>query len=265
MNLSTQLRFGPQGQLDPEEEEKLWKRFLDSNRSGDIFTELVEFYLPIVIRVVKKISIRVQSRIEPRELLGSGVLGLNKAIERFSPERGIPFVQYSIPRIRGAILDELRQRDPLTRSQRSSVRKVYQAVSEFVSEQERLPDQQEIGEKAGMTAEDAGFFLGLGATPVNLEDEFQDGCQYMDVIADERSINPSDAVEQTIAIEHLRDAIKKLDTRDQQLIYFRHHEEMTVKEIAAVFEISPGRVSQLYNAVIIKLRSLMQVDMTFHG
>jgi RNA polymerase sigma factor (sigma-70 family) len=72
-------------------------------------------------------------------------------------------------------------------------------------------------------------------------------------------------VGQHLALEAMREAIRKLEQRDQQLLFFRHHEHLTVKEIAEVFGVTPGRISQLYNAIVVKLRALMKVDVTVYG
>jgi len=255
------IKYPKKQLVDPEQEKILWTKLNKNPEDDNTFTKLVELYLPIVNRIVKQIAYKVHWRIEPRELVGSGVIGLQKAISRYTIERGIPFEKYASPRIRGEILDELRARDPLTRSQRQSVRKVYQAVNEFITQNERPPTELEIAKQTQMNTEDVAMAFALGTDPINLNAEYENGLHYIDIIPDNTTKNPEQLAHHNLAIEELKKGIKKLDKRDQQLLYFRHQEQLNVKEVAHLLNISPGRVSQLYNAIVLKLRTILKVEL----
>lgn len=243
-----------------EREALLWEAMKHDPRDEKTFDRLVDYYLPLVEKIVRGIAIRVGHFVEPRELVGAGVMGLNEAISRFSPERNVQFSTYATPRIRGAILDELRRRDPLTLRQRRSVRKIKKAVADFVMREERAPSNREISGAVGMNMKQVELYLGLGTAPINLEAEFREGLRYVEVLADQQTPQPDKVADRSISMQEMREAIRKLGERDQQLLFFRHHERLSGKEIARIFEISPGRVSQLYNAIVTKLRALMRID-----
>ena len=193
-------------------------------------------------------------------VIGSGVQGLHQAIRRYAPDRGVPFERFAEPRIRGAIMDELRDRDPLTRRQRQGVRQVLTAMSEHVATHGNLPSHHDIAVRTQLSEGDVDSLLGMGAASVNLEEEFAEGLRYMDVIADTETLSPAEAADQSLSMEALRCAIRQLPERDQQLLYFRHHEQLGVKEIALAFDVTPGRVSQMYNEIVMRLRVLMKTN-----
>ena len=153
-----------------------------------------------------------------------------------------------------------RARDPLTRRQRQGVRQVLTAMSEHVATHGNLPSHHDIAVRTQLSEGDVDSLLGMGAASVNLEEEFAEGLRYMDVIADTETLSPAEAADQSLSMEALRCAIRQLPERDQQLLYFRHHEQLGVKEIALAFDVTPGRVSQMYNEIVMRLRVLMKTN-----
>jgi RNA polymerase sigma factor for flagellar operon FliA len=223
--------------------------------------DLVDHYLPLVVRLVRRLDIQIQSRLDPQELIGMGVVGLHQAIRRYQPESGVPFDVFAEHRIRGAIFDELRQRDQLTRPQRRAVRRLQIAYAELSSRQAQRPTPAELAAHADMSEAEVNRFMGMAADPLDLEAEIEDGLRYLDIIPDPSGIDPAAAADRTLSLEALRRAIGQLDDREQQLLYLRHDLELGVKEIAVVLRISNGRVSQIYNEIVAKLRRLMHVTL----
>jgi RNA polymerase sigma factor for flagellar operon FliA len=117
--------------LDEEAERKLWREYRSATDRGAAHRDLVEKYLPLVIHVVERLSIRVRQQIEKEELLSVGVVGLHHAIRGFSTDRGVSFSSYARKRIKGSILDELRRQDHLTRSQRKEYRTICRKIREY--------------------------------------------------------------------------------------------------------------------------------------
>jgi RNA polymerase sigma factor for flagellar operon FliA len=251
---------GPAGDTVPTDTDALWRAYRRDPTDAPAYLALVEAYLPLVARALRRLSIQVQTRVDPRELIGSGVQGLHQAIRRYVPERKVPFDRFAESRIRGAILDDLRGRDPLTRRQRQGVRQVLTAIAEHLAARGSLPSHRDIAVRTSLSEGEIECFLGLGAATVNLEQEFCAGLRYMDVIADSGALTPAEEADRRFAAEALEQAIRKLPERDQQLLFLRHHEQLGVKEIAAALRVTPGRVSQMYNEIVARLRTLMKTD-----
>lgn len=245
-------------EITPEEEKSLWDSYLKAPDDADIHIRLVELYLPIVAKVANKVSYNIQQKIPLEELLSAGVVGLHNAISNFSPGKKILFTTYAYKRIHGAILDELRSQDPLTRTQRNYYREICEAINLLTAELGRPPGDDEIAKHVGLSASEVDKYIGMGSNTINLDEEFHSGLKYMDVLADESTMSPRESVHRKLAMENIREHFRALDEREQKLLFLRHYEEMSVKEIAKVMEISEGRISQIYSKIILKLRALIQ-------
>ena len=239
------------------EEEKRWTQYRRSR--GANLSSLMEFYLPLVTQVVNRLSARFYHKVEPTELLGVAILGLYEAIQRYSDDREVPFSAYARKRIAGAVLDEMRRRDPLTREQRTQLRSVKAALDRYAAEHGRAPNEAELAEQLDMPVARVERILSWDYHTVSLHDEVAEGLTYQDAIPDANALSPMEHADRESAREALRRAIPKLDVRDQQLLFFRHTEALSITEIAAVFGVTPGRVSQMYQSTIVRLRSLMKV------
>lgn len=246
--------------ISPEEEERLWE--IARNRPGDseAHVKLVELYLPLVVKMAGSTSIDIRRRIPFEELVSAGVVGLHDAVTNYVPREGVTFTTFAYKRINGAIIDELRGRDPLTRTQRSHYHSICEAITRLTCELKRPPTDGEIADATGMSVGEVDRYIGMGAETIKLSDEFEKGLSYMDVLADERSPSPRETAHRKMATERLfKEHFRQLSEREQKILFLKYFEEMSVKEIAKVFEISEGRVSQIYQKSILKLRAMMTV------
>ena len=262
MLLAEQPQPGTIPDLGVSCEDDLWQRYRRCPQDGSALSQLMEYYLPLATRIVNRLSFRFGHRFEAADLLGAAILGLHSAIQRFSDERGLPFGAYARKRIAGAVLDDLRQRDPLTRRQRSRLRAAHQAMQAFAQCNDRPPTDEELAAELGVSPEEVARTLALGYHTVSLQEATADGLAYEDLIVDESTLTPMESADLETARRALREAIPKLNVRDQQLLFFRHSQALSVNEIAAVFEVTPGRISQMYNSTIVRLRALMKVECT---
>ena len=246
-----------------EEEKSIWQtyRAADKHQRDKAHKRLVESYLPLVSRVVEGVAVRLKKKIQKEELIGAGVIGLHAAINNFSFQRGISFSAFAHKRIQGAILDDLRSRDPLTRCQRQNYKQICNAVNRLYERFSRTPSLEEIVEEVGLSSCAIEMYLGMGMVPIKLDDPCQDGVAYKDLIPDTSIDNPCEIANRSLAREEMKRAFGSLKTRDQQLLYLRHHKDMKVKEIATVMGVSEGRISQLYKEIIVKLRGLFKIDL----
>lgn len=237
-------------------EERLWDRF--QHRPTDQNAEaLVEWYIPLVCRVVRQMAVYTPPHMDMDDLMQHALMGLWVAIGRYDRTQGIPFEAYALRRIRGAARDALRAQDPLTRTDRTSLKKIDEAARDFVMENGRGPSEDELAQAVGIDLEKMQSLL-LRAQPWMSLDAMMEVEGGVDRLPDPRSPDPR---KETILHEQatrFRAAFRKLQPRQQKILYLYYYEDLTLKEIAAIFEISEARVCQLHSAILVVLRALIQ-------
>ena len=243
---------------EPGEEKSSWDDFRRNPESAEARERLVEVYLPLVVKVVNSMPLAIRQKLCDEELIGSGVVGLHDAISSFSDDKNVQFSTFAFKRIKGAILDDLRGQDHLTRTQRSYYREICAAINRLTGELCRPPTDQELAAAVNLPEGEIDKYIGMGGETVSLTDEFEDGLSYQDVLADTRAIQPDVSAHLSLALDRLRDHFLELEGREQKILFLRYFQEMSVKEIAAAMEISEGRVSQIYQKILLKLRALME-------
>lgn len=242
-----------------ESEESIWNIYVKT-RDRNIHEKLVEMYLPLVMKQASRMSIRVRQSVEREELIGAGVVGLHNAIMNYQPGQGTKFSTFASLRIKGAIIDELRKQDHLTRNQRKQYKVICQTIHEMTLELGRCPTLKEIGEKTDLKESEVEEFIGMASNALSIDSKNSQGISYTDVIEDEKTDKPWENADKQLNLESMREAFKLLPQRDQQLLYLRHYKDLRTKEIAEVMKISEGRVSQIYKEIIVKLRSIMKLE-----
>jgi RNA polymerase sigma factor for flagellar operon FliA len=236
----------------------LWERLSRSPRDEDCVSELMDHYVPLVVRVVRRLALRFHGAVDPRELLGAGTVGLRDAILRFSSERGECFEAFAEHRIRGAVLDDMRACDPLSRRQRSALRRLQKVREGLLQELEREPSVRELSEAAHLPPARVGALLDLDAGPVPLDTELEGGTSLAELIADPHAETPREIAEVRSDRALVAEMICSLSDREQQVLFFRYYEELSVREIATVFGVTSGRVSQMVQAAVAHLRTLVR-------
>ncbi len=244
-------------EIFPEDEKRIWGEFWQNPENEAVRLRIVELYLPLVMKVAKKVSYKLNKMLETEELLSAGVVGLHGAISHYSKEKEVLFKTFAYKRIYGSMMDELRSRDPLTRTQRNKYKDICHAINKITSELSRPPTDDEISAETSMSIQEIDRYIALGSTTVNLSQEFKEGIRYMDVLSDEKAVSPVDEAHQHLAMEKLRENFRSLSEREQKILFLRHFEDMSVKEVAEVFQITEGRVSQIYQKILLKMRAMM--------
>ena len=202
-------------------------------------------YVPLVERVVETVKTTLPPGADREGLFGAGMIGLMQALDRFDPDKGVAFEAFARLRIRGAVRDELRGRDHLTRSQRQRVTRA-RALAEAAG------DEIELSE--GATADlDMGQLH--GAPPQSWDPQ---------VLDDKVTATPWQEafdVEQWLStkqhLERLHTALPALPERERNLVFLYYGEELSLGEIGAMFDISPSRVSQLLSRARRRLAEAM--------
>ena len=237
-----------------------WKVF-KREPSTDLRNVLMETYLSLVKYNAERIYAKLPDEVELDDLISAGVFGLMDAIDAYDLSRGVKFETYCAPRVRGAILDELRSMDWVPRLVRSRAHKLNEAVKSFEAEYGRGGTDDEIAERMGVSCEEFTK-LKRDATAVSLvslsrkwfeTDSQKDVCE-IDVLEDKRGSNPFEETQR----RDLKEMLTKGLTRAERLILvLYYYEEMTMKEIGATLDLSESRVSQMHSSILARLKAQM--------
>lgn len=236
---------------------ELWREY-QMTRDPSLRNRLMERYLPIVKYNAERIAVKLPDEVEVDDLVSAGIFGLMDAIDAFDLERGVKFETYCAPRIRGAILDELRSMDWVPRLVRSRAHKLERATRQLEAELGRTPTEDELGRRLKLPAgemekllRDANAVAQVSLSRKHYEtDSSRDVCE-IDVLEDKRGRNPVVEVQK----RDLKDVITRGLTRAEKLILILYYyEEMTMKEIGATLDLSESRVSQMHSAILNRLR-----------
>lgn len=237
---------------------ELWIQY-QNEKTTEVRNELLESYLPLVKYNAERIYAKLPDEVELDDLISAGIFGLMNAIDGFDLERGVKFETYCAPRVRGAILDELRSMDWVPRLVRSRAHKLEEATRAFEAENGRAASDEEIAQVMGLNRQDF-IKLKRDATAVSLvslsrkwfeTDSQKDVCE-IDVLEDKRGENPFEETEK----RDLKDMFTKGLSRAERLILILYYyEEMTMKEIGATLDLSESRVSQMHSSILARLKA----------
>ncbi len=218
---------------------------------------LITSHLSKVKYLADRMAMKLPPSIEKDDLYGAGVLGLIDAAKRFDESRGIAFTTFAETRIRGAILDSLRALDWASRSIRRKAREVQAAHAFIEQEKGRSASEEEVAEHLDIPINELHHILQevRGLTLSNLDErEEETGLSLMDTISDSKA-SPLEQLEKSERRKLVAKAIGKLPVREKKVIALYYKEELTMKEIGAILEITESRVSQLRTQAIIRLKS----------
>jgi len=222
---------------------------------------LVRTYLPMVKRIAYHMMTRLPACVEVDDLVQAGLMGLLDAVERFDDEQGAHFETYATQRVRGAMLDELRDADWASRNVRRAGRQIENAIHVLQQRHKRPPSEQEIAEEMGMDIR-AYFELlsdARGAQLVYYEDLHDvDGDDFLERFADDHTQAPFDILASHHFKGALAQAVSILPEREKQLMGMYYEQDMNFKEIGAVLGVSESRVCQLHSQAIARLRGRLR-------
>jgi len=222
--------------------------------------KMIVEYLPLVKYVVDRLPFASLPQVSREDLISSGIIGLLKAVESFDPSRGIKFKTYAIPRIRGAIIDELRRLDWIPRSLRKKASHLEEAYFSLERKLGRAPTESELSKELNICEEELFKLIAHVNcfSPVSLENEVTgEGKSLLEKIASSEAENPIEVLEKKEIKERIREVLEKLPFREKMVIILYYYEELTFKEIGRVLGVSESRVSQIHGRVMLKLRSTL--------
>lgn len=226
--------------------------------------------MPQVRFIARRIHERLPKHVDIEDLVNAGVLGLLDALNKYEAEKNVQFRSYAQFRIRGAILDSLRELDWSPRDLRRKGRTIEAAVQKLSQELGRLPQDQEIAAEMGCSLAEYQALLNdlkgleLGSLTVEAHDE---GAQDEDLCASLALDDEDTPYHHCLESEMrtlLAGAIAKLNAREQQVLSLYYFEELTMKEIGSLLGVVESRVSQVHSAAVLKLRAMMREQMALH-
>ncbi len=232
---------------------KIWMQYAVT-RDPALRDQLILENVTLVKRVIDRMAISLPPCLEYEDLVSHGIIGLMQAIDRYDPNRGVPFAVYATTRIRGQVLDTLRRMDLVPRSVRQRAREIEDAIRMLRDEEGTAPNEKEIAAYLGITEEAVRTNLQNAAFVLVSIDNylFQDNREFLPLseqLEDEQTITPAEYLEGVDIRERLREALRGLS------LY--HEKELTRKESGRVLGVSESRISQIYSKAILTLRAAL--------
>jgi RNA polymerase sigma factor FliA len=219
---------------------------------------LLKQHSPLVRRLAHQMIAKLPANVELDDLIQVGMIGLHDALGRFDASQGVQFETFATQRIRGAMLDELRGSDWMSRGNRKQQRDIEAAVHRLEQRLGRAPHESEIAAEMGVSLEQYQDMLTRvrGTQLVYLEDMSGDeaGDDFLDRHVANEDVNPLAMLQDHRMREALVEAIKKLPEREQYVMSMYYEHDMNLKEIAAVLGVTESRVCQLHSQSIARLR-----------
>ena len=245
------------------QQEPIWEEYQEA-RDKKTKERLIVKYISLVKYVAGRMMISLPPSVELDDLESAGIMGLIDAIDRYDPKFGVKFESYAIPRIKGAILDELRKLDWVPRSVRSKARELEKVITEIENEKGRPATDEEIARKMNLSIEEYQDLLReVGTTTLLSLDEGvynDEGGQASlhEVIEDKDVRNPVDDINRNELKELIVRAIDDLPEIERLVIALYYYEELTLYEIGQVLQLSESRISQIHTKTILSLKSKLR-------
>jgi len=245
------------------DEKALWSRWKER---GDLEAReaLIIRHMRIVKYIAGRMAIHIPSSIDMDDLVGWGVLGLMEAVEKYDHTQDIKFTTYASIRVRGAILDQIRSLDWAPRSLRAMARKVANARDVLRQEQGQEPTNEAIAQKLGTTEDEVDETVAQLQTAqvLSLQDYIPSGddgvSRKLDVTVDDRAPTPNMGLLEKERQDQIARVILELPDQQQKVLNLYYFEELTLKEIGVVLEVSESRVCQIHSAAMKTLRKVVR-------
>lgn len=242
-----------------DNKERLWIEYSHS-RSSAIREQIIIEYVPLVKLVAGRLSIYLGSNVEYDDLVGYGIFGLIDAIDKFDYGKGNKFETYASLRIRGSILDQIRKMDWIPRSVRQKQKAIDAAIKKIELEKGTNYGDTDIARELGITEDE--YMTWLSQTNIgnisSLEDYVEQGNELKNSSNPSyMRIEPETVVEEKELKQSLIEAMESLTEKERMVVVLYYYEELTLKEISKVMEVSESRVSQLHSKALKKMKKFL--------
>lgn len=234
----------------------IWKQYMET-RDPAIKEKLIIEYAYLIKYVAGRLSIYFGSNVEFDDLVGYGAFGLIDAIEKFDITKGAKFETYASLRIRGSIIDSIRDLDWVPRSLRQKNKELEKVYVELENELGHSASDTDVAQKLGISMDE--FYKLLNDVNVSsmmsleefMEQNYERG---LEICTDSADDKPETSLEHSELKELLADSINKLPEKEKSVISFYYFEELTLKEISAIMNVTESRISQLHTKALLRMR-----------
>ncbi len=241
--------------------QRAWRRYRETGDES-LRNQLMEHYLYLVRYNAERIGAKLPDEVDVDDLMSAGVFGLLDAIDAFDLDRGVKFETYCSPRIRGAILDELRNMDWVPRLVRHRAHKLAGITRTLEVELGRIPSEDEIAHRLGLSRAQFDKLMrdASAVSLISLSRKFTDSDSTrdvfeIDVVPDEQGTDPVVEAQK----RDVRDLVTRgLSRAERLIVVLYYYEQMTMKQIGETLDLSESRVSQMHSAILVRLRAQLQ-------
>lgn len=241
------------------ERQKIWEKYT-KNPTQEMREQIIIEYAPLVKIVAGRLSMYLGGNVEYEDLVSYGVFGLIDAIDKFDTNKDVKFETYASLRIRGSILDQIRKMDWIPRTVRQRQRKIDEAIKSLEARTGKTPTDEMLAEELGVSGEELlSWQSQLKVTNVVSLNEFVESGNepVMDAKVNFRFAQPEEVIAETELKQMLKDAMQLLTEKEQKVILLYYYEDLTLKEISRVLEVSESRISQLHTKALQKMKKKM--------
>ncbi len=245
-----------------DNKERLWIEYSHSKTSA-IREQIIIEYVPLVKVVAGRLAIYLGTNVEYEDLVSYGIFGLIDAIDKFDYGKGIKFETYASLRIRGSILDQIRKMDWIPRSVRQKQKAIDAAIKKLETEIGPNYTDEDMARELGISDDEYASWLGQTnvSNVSSLEDFVEQGNEIRSsVVPGYMRVEPEAAVEEKELKEALMEALEALTEKEKTVVLLYYYEELTLKEISNVMDVSESRVSQLHSKALKKMRGYLGED-----
>lgn len=252
-------------QMKAVSKEQLWEQYRKV-QTPELREQIIIEYAPLVKLVAGRLNMYLGYNVEFEDLVSYGIFGLIDAIDKFDMTKDVKFETYASLRIRGAILDQIRKMDWIPRTVRQKQKKIDEAIRVVEARTGKTASDEEIASELGLSEDELlGWQSQLKVTNVvSLNEYVEQGTEpVMETRGNSHFIQPEEMVEQSELKEMLEKAMKQLTEKESKVILLYYYEEMTLKEISRILEVSESRISQLHTKALSKMQKTMGSYMGF--
>ena len=249
--------------MDETSKNKLWMEY-SKTKKNELREQLIIEYSQLVKLVAGRLSMYLGYNVDYDDLVGYGIFGLIDAIDKFDYGKNVKFETYASLRIRGSILDQIRKMDWIPRSLRQKQKKIDVAMTKIESANGRLATDEELAEELEISIEEFNNWQGQAKSTnlISLDEYTESGSEVKtDSLNTSRFEMPEDVVEKQELKFKIMESLDTLTEKEKSVILFYYYEDMTLKEISYVLEVSESRISQLHTKALIKMKSKLGVYM----
>lgn len=253
--------------MDDREKMALWEEYIKT-RSAKIREELIIEYVGLVKIVAGRMGMYLGYTVEYDDLVGYGIFGLIDAIDKYELTKGVKFETYASLRIRGAILDQIRKMDWIPRTIRQKQKKLETTMQDLESQLGRAATNAELAAELEISEEELEELMGQISLSslVSLDEYLEMGSEVRVEAGNQQKFDqPEQVVERQELKRLLAEAIDTLTEKEQRVIAFYYFEELTLKEISKILEVSESRVSQLHTKALRKMKERLGDSMGIFG